>query len=496
MRKARTIITMAFWLFEKCRSLGLFSKNERGGSLLDTTRRALLRQIPSMDELLSADWVPQMEACMGRDAVKNTIAEVIGYIRQKIRYGDIDTFSLETLLEEARDLCMSRSVPQLIPLINATGVVVHTNLGRSLLHPEAVEQVCQIASQYNTLEYNLREGERGHRHSHVEWLLCQLTGADAALVVNNNAGAVLLALAALGEGKEAVVSRGELVEIGGSFRIPEIMSLSGATMVEVGTTNRTHMRDYSQALTENTAILLKVHPSNFRILGFSSSVSRFDLASLAREKDLVFMEDLGSGTLIDLSPYCGAEEPSVRTCVSQGADIVTFSGDKLLGGPQGGIIVGRVALVEKLRSHPLYRALRVDKMTLTALETTLRLYLNRREMEIPTLAMIGASQELLRERAEKLREELVAQIPYIIAKVVPTEDAIGGGAFPGTFLSGFGVSLAYPGLSPALFHKRLRHASFPVISVVRENSLVLHVRTLFPETLEALVSSVKESLGP
>ncbi len=455
-----------------------------------------MRQIPSMDEILSADWVPQMEARMGRDAVKSIIAEVIGYTRQKIRHGEIDTFSLEGLLKEAEDLCASRSVPQLIPLINATGVVVHTNLGRSLLHPEAVEQVRQIASQYNTLEYNLREGERGHRHSHVEWLLCQLTGADAALVVNNNAGAVLLALAALGKGKEAVVSRGELVEIGGSFRIPEIMSLSGANMVEVGTTNRTHMQDYSEALTENTAILLKVHPSNFRILGFSSSVSRSDLASLAREKNLVFIEDLGSGTLVDLSPYCGFEEPSVRTCISQGADIVTFSGDKLLGGPQGGIIVGRVALIEKLRTHPLYRVLRLDKMTLAALETTLRLYLSRREMEIPTLAMIGASQELLRERAEQLREKLLARIPYLVVKVIPTEDAVGGGAFPGATLSGFGVSLSYPGLSPALFHKRLRYASFPVISVVRENSLILHARTLLPEILDALVTSVKEILAP
>jgi len=463
--------------------------------LLDTSRRALLRQIPSMDEILSADWVPEVEARIGRDAVKSSIAEVIGYTRQKIRHGEIDAVSVEALLKEAKDLCVHRSTPHMIPLINATGVVVHTNLGRSLLHPEAVERVRQIASQYNTLEYDIQEGERGHRHTHVEWLLCQLTGADAALVVNNNAGAVLLALTALGQGKEAIVSRGELVEIGGSFRIPEIMSLSGAAMVEVGTTNRTHMRDYSQALTENTAILLKVHPSNFRILGFSSSVRREELASLAKEKDLVFMEDLGSGTLIDLSPYCGFEEPSVRTCVSQGVDLVTFSGDKLLGGPQGGIVVGRVALVNKLRSHPLYRALRVDKMTLAALETTLRLYLTSREMEIPTLGMIGTSEGLLKERAENLQSKLASEVPYLVAKIVPTEDAIGGGAFPGTFLSGFGVALTYPGLSPALFHKRLRHASTPVISVVRENTLVLHARTLFPENMDSLVKSVKESVA-
>ncbi len=448
-----------------------------------------------MDEILSADWVSPAEAKIGRDAVKSTIAEVIGYARQKIRHGELENLSVASLLKEAEILCMRRSVPQMVPLINATGVVVHTNLGRSLLHPEAVEAVHRIASQYNTLEYDLHEGERGHRHTHVEWLLCQLTGADAALVVNNNAGAVLLALAALAQGKEVLVSRGELVEIGGSFRIPEIMSLSGATMVEVGTTNRTHLKDYAEALTEETALLLKVHPSNFKILGFSSSVAREELAALAREKDQIFMEDLGSGTLIDLSPFCGFQEPSVSSCISQGVDLVTFSGDKLLGGPQGGIVVGRVALVEKLRRHPLYRALRVDKMTLAALETTLRLYLSRREMEIPTLAMIGASQELLRKRAEDLRQRLDSEVPYVITKVVPTEDTIGGGSFPGTTLQGFGVSLTYPGLSPALFQKRLRSAVFPVISVVRENTLILHLRTLLPENMDSLVQSVKESVS-
>jgi L-seryl-tRNA(Ser) seleniumtransferase len=464
--------------------------------LLDASRRALLRQIPSMDEILGEDWVPPAEEALGREAVKSIIAEVIGYARQKIRQGELETLSVESLLKEAELLCMRRSVPQLIPLINVTGVVVHTNLGRSLLHPEAVEAVRRIASQYNTLEYDLQEGERGHRHTHVEWLLCQLTGADAALVVNNNAGAVLLALGALAQGKEAVVSRGELVEIGGSFRIPEIMSLSGAKMVEIGTTNRTHLKDYTQALTEDTALLLKVHPSNFKILGFSSSVPREELAALAREKDCIFMEDLGSGTLIDLAPLCGSQEPSVRSCISQGVDIVTFSGDKLLGGPQGGIVVGRVALVEKLRKHPLYRALRVDKMTLAALEATLRLYLTKREMEIPTLAMMSLSEETLQERGELLRRKLEEAAPYLRTELVPTEDTIGGGSFPGTTLKGLGVSLTYPGLSPALFQKRLRFAAFPVISVVRENALMCHLRTLLPEQMDLLVQSVKESVAP
>ncbi|HQK25426.1 MAG TPA: L-seryl-tRNA(Sec) selenium transferase, partial [Synergistaceae bacterium] len=316
----------------------------------------VLRSIPAMDQLLAAPWVEAVARDLGHEAVKAVFSDVVGEIREDLRQGRRASVDRAFLDAEAQRRCFLRCRSSLHRVVNATGVVIHTNLGRSCLHAEAVEAVREVAEAYSTLEYHVERGERGHRNDHVEWLLCQVTGADGAFVVNNNAGAVLLGLAALARNKQVVVSRGELVEIGGSFRVPDILAFSGAHMVEVGTTNRTYLADYEGALSPETALLLKVHPSNYRVVGFSSGVDRSDLARLARDKDLIFMEDLGSGMLVDLEEQGLPGEPTVRQCLRQGVDLVTFSGDKLLGGPQIGALVGRRQIIDRLRTYPLARA--------------------------------------------------------------------------------------------------------------------------------------------
>lgn len=443
--------------------------------------RELLRDLPSMDELLLSHWTQSFQNILGRDAVKATFADVIGEKRKEIIKGmspSIDKASMESEVLMRLERYSRKSLRR---VINATGVVVHTNLGRSCLSRSAITDLSEIAGRYSNLEFDLEEGTRGHRNSHVEWLLSTLTGADAAITVNNNAGAVLLVLAALGKGSEVIVSRGELVEIGGSFRIPDIMDFSGAIMKEVGTTNRTHIEDYSAAVTPQTKMILKVHPSNYRIVGFQSSPSREDLAALAREKELVFLEDLGSGVIADLAPYGLAGEPTVRECVESGADIVTFSGDKLLGGPQIGAVVGRKQLIERLRKFPLLRALRVDKMTLAAFETTMRLYLEGKFEEIPTLRMLMAREDDLVRRARSLAR-LILKLAGVDVKVVKVMDAVGGGAFPATAIPGYGVCWSLPeGISEGSALKNLRREEVPVVASARDGSIIFHVRTLLDD---------------
>ncbi len=445
---------------------------------MDARIKELLRRIPSMEILLSEAWIAPFEKQIGRQAVKNVFSDIIGELRKALLEGSQCSIDLERIRRTARERIEKAASKSLVRVVNATGVVIHTNLGRSCLCESAVNAVLECASSYSTLEFDCSSGERGHRNDHVEWLLTQLTGADAALVVNNNAGAVILCLSALSSGKDSIVSRGELVEIGGSFRIPEIMSASGARLVEVGTTNRTHLRDYEAAITENTAMLLKVHPSNFRIIGFHSEVPRTDLASLAREKDLVFMEDLGSGFLLDPEAFGLKGETSVRECILAGVDLVTFSGDKMLGGPQAGIIAGRSQLIERLKRHPLMRALRPDKMTLAALEATLREFLSGNAEAIPTIEMISADRNSILQKSRRLCRYLRNRCPSFAFSTVPVLDAVGGGSYPEIPLEGFGVSVVHPEISASELQEKLRNSEVPVIAAVKDGALRIHARTL------------------
>jgi L-seryl-tRNA(Ser) seleniumtransferase len=463
---------------------------EEGLKTMNEGIRGLLRQIPSMEILLSEPWVAAYEEKLGRPAVKGIFSDIIGEIRKSLLEGSTPKVDVDWICNEAKDRLSRHSSRSLRPVVNATGVVIHTNLGRSCLCGSAVEAVMECASGYSTLEYDLSTGERGHRNSHVEWLLCQVTGADAAVVVNNNAGAVILSLAALGSGKEAIVSRGELVEIGGSFRIPDIMSTSGTRLVEVGTTNRTHLEDYARAVTEDTSLILKVHPSNFRIVGFHSEVAREELAALAREKDLVFMEDLGSGFLLDAEAFGLRGESSVRDCVLAGVDLVTFSGDKMLGGPQAGVIAGRSQIIDRLRRHPLMRALRPDKMTLAALEATLREILAGNTAEIPTLAMISASPEALLKKARQVATQLRKKLPNFDFSTVAVQDAVGGGSYPEIPLPGYAVAIRHPVISSGYLQKKLRESDSPVVAAAREGTVLLHVRTLRNRDVALITSAL------
>lgn len=393
--------------------------------------------------------------------------------------------------------------PSLRPLVNATGVVVHTNLGRSLLPEELFDFMFQTAVNYSNLEYDIEKGHRGSRYSHVEDILCELTGAEAALVVNNNAAAVLIMLETLARGREVVVSRGELVEIGGSFRIPDVMERSGAVLREVGATNRTHLSDYERAIGENTALLMKVHQSNFAIVGFTLSVSMTDLKALGRKKGLPVIEDLGSGNLIDLRPFGFIHEPTVRESLKSGADLVSFSGDKMLGGPQAGIIVGRKGLVDKIRENPLNRAVRIDKLTLAALEGTLRIY---REPEkalsrIPTLAMLTMSLEETQNRGARLLATIQGlRLKAVKTGIKETVSRVGGGALPLQNLRSTAVTLNIPaslggggGSLTSALERELRLGGPPVIVRIEDDQIFLDVRTIKDDQFSVVAECIKRA---
>lgn len=426
----------------------------------------------------------EYESKIGRETVKTLISEVLNSYRLKIKMESDTAFDEESISNDIKTLLEIKSVPTLRKVVNATGVVLHTNLGRALLAKDAIDSVNRVVTSYNTLEYSIKDAARGQRGDHVEWLLCELTGAEAAIVVNNNAGAVVLALSALAKDKETIVSRGELVEIGGSFRIPDIMALSGTKLIEVGTTNRTHIKDYLSAITEETALLLKVHPSNYRIQGFTSSVSREELSAISKKQQLIFMEDMGSGMLINMAQAGLDGEPTVRECLQSGCDIVTFSGDKLLGGPQIGAIVGSSEIIDKLRTHPLLRALRVDKMTLAAFESTLRLYLKGDYDEIPTISMIRKSEIELKKRANTLQKTLKTyfantKLRSVDIQLVTAFDTVGGGAFPLSELQGYAVAIRLPEMGSAgKLAELLRNAPTPIITGAHEDKILFHLRTL------------------
>ncbi|HEY5506059.1 MAG TPA: L-seryl-tRNA(Sec) selenium transferase, partial [Coriobacteriia bacterium] len=396
-------------------------------------KNTLLRALPKTDELLKRGDLATLAATLPRAVVTDAVREAIEAVRARVLAGDGAAFTDDGIAADAIARARARMVPSLRPVINATGIIVHTNLGRSRLADEALRAVTDVAASYSTLEYDVESGERGSRHAHVERLICDLTGAQAAMAVNNNAAAVLLAIAALAKGKEAIVSRGQQVEIGGSFRIPDVMRQSGAKMVEVGATNKTHLADYENAITPKTGLLLKVHSSNFRVVGFTEEVGLAQLVALGATHGVPVYEDQGSGVLIDLAPYGLPDEPTVRSSIEAGVDLVSVSGDKLLGGPQAGILAGTKSVIDRLKKHPLARALRLDKMTLAALEATLRLYLDpeRALAEIPTLRMLTESPDSVEARARALADRIAAACgEALLVATEPDVSRAGGGALP------------------------------------------------------------------
>jgi L-seryl-tRNA(Ser) seleniumtransferase len=394
-------------------------------------------------------------------------------------------------LERARQL----ATPVQRRVINATGVVLHTNLGRAPLSEAAKRALIEAGAGYVSLEYDVEEGQRSERAQGVERWFQRLTGAEAALVVNNGAAALLLAISALAQGKKVLVSRGELVEIGGSFRLPAILAKAGATMVEVGTTNRTRLDDYNRALTPEVALILRVHPSNFRVVGFSERPSRGELAMFARGSGIPFVEDLGSGAMIDTVRFGLEHEPTVLECLTEGADLVTFSGDKLLGGPQAGLVVGRREWIAMLKRDPLARALRTDKLTVAALEATLAAYVDpeRAMSEIPTLALLAAPTHALHAQAERLRDALSSQKGLTVA-VIPEASEVGGGALPGASMPTVAVALVWAGRSAATLERRLRLGHPPIIARIKEERVLLDARTLLFEDPEEVARVVGEAL--
>lgn len=477
--------------------LGMATPDFQGGDIL-SGKKEYLRQLSAVDEILQLEEIRSLIGTHPRQVVVDAVRTVLEELRRTI-LSSKDSAELADLELEPKDLVpliidLVREVmhPHLKRVINATGVVIHTNLGRSILAPEAVDALVTVAEGYSNLEFDLKLGERGSRHDHVEDLLCTLTGAEAAAVVNNNAGAVLLALATLASGKEVVVSRGELVEIGGSFRIPDVMRQSGAILREVGTTNKTYLRDYRGAIGEETALLLKVHTSNFRVVGFAAEVSLEELVVLGGEYNLPVMNDLGSGVFVDLSQYGLSHEPTVQEALKAGADVVTFSGDKLLGAPQAGIILGKREFVEKIKKHPLARALRVDKLTLAGLEATLRLYLDPALAieRVPTLEMILAPLANLEKRAHRLGEELKKKVGKTFdVKVEKEISRVGGGALPLEELPTYVVGLTSAEFSAVELAGKLRLSEPPIVARLKEDKVLLDMRTVRDEEIPGITSA-------
>ena len=471
----------------------------------EKNKQSVLRKIPSVDKVLEYEEVKILLQKYSRGVVLKAIQNTLERIREKL-LTDKDTLmsnetqSLSVTAEEIEDEMKSLRKPHLEKVINATGVVLHTNLGRSLLPDESIENMKEIASSYSNLEYDLEKGRRGSRYSHIENLLCEITGAEAAFVVNNNAGAVLLALNTLADGKEAIVSRGELIEIGGSFRIPDIMKRSGAKMIEVGTTNKTHPEDYEEVISDKTGLLLKVHTSNYRIVGFTSEVDLHTLIEFGEKYHLPVVNDLGSGSLIDFSLYGLEQEPTVQEVVKTGVDVVTFSGDKLLGGTQAGIIVGKKTTIKKLIKNPLNRALRIDKLMLAALESTLRLYIDQETVikKIPTLKMITLPLDEIKRRANNLKSRLMKNIPdHVEIQVVDDSSQVGGGALPSQQLPTKVVAISSESISVKSLEKYLRDNRPSIIARISKDQLRIDIRTVSMDEEKVIENSLRKILnGP
>lgn len=439
-----------------------------------------LSQLPKMDELLEDVAIVSWFEVFDRSYVKNCLNEALNQVRQAILAGEDVDISHSAVVAIAERKLTEKKRPNLRPMINATGTALHTNLGRALLSDKAVEATQRVNARYSNLEYNVEAGERGSRYAHIEDLLKELTGAEAALVVNNNAAAVMLLLTATTQGQEVLISRGELVEIGGSFRVPDVIESVGARLKEVGATNKTHLRDYERAITEETGALLRVHTSNYRVVGFSQVPDDKDLVALAHQHDLPAFNDLGSGLLIDLQPLGLPREPLVSEVVAAGYDVVSFSGDKLLGGPQAGILVGTKQYIDQLKRHPLLRALRVDKMTLAGLEATLQAYLKPEQAmkDIPLLQMLGQSEEKLARKAQTLANDIRALDKGYQVNIIEGQSQVGGGAFPEARIATHLVEISHPDYSESTLEQKLRQAEFPIIARTSDGKVQFDVRTL------------------
>lgn len=459
-------------------------------------QKTLLRSLPKVDECLL--WLEdEVREELPARIVKESVQEAIAEERQKILAGSegVGQKEREEWVHVFRKKIEQRLTFNFRRVINGTGVVIHTNLGRSLLPGKAQQMLDQAARHYSNLEFNLETGNRGSRYSLVEDILCDLTGAEAALVVNNNAAAVLLVLDTLAKGTEVIVSRGQLVEIGGSFRIPDVMAKSGAELVEVGATNRTHRHDYERAITERTSTLLRVHTSNFRLIGFTSDVSAEELVDIAKEHNLITMEDLGSGSFVDLAQYGLMKEPTVQEVVKAGIDVVTFSGDKLLGGPQAGIIVGNKDVINRIKRNPLNRALRIDKFTLASLETILRYYYDLQGAleNIPTLSMLTTAPEILKDRAIKILEEIGEAVSKKCRlELVETNSRVGGGAMPECNLPSWAVQLDPVNIKVSKLEKFFRQLEIPIIGRIENEKFLIDVRTIQDEEVLELSNLIRE----
>jgi len=458
-------------------------------------KKNVLAQLPSVDQLLKQPDMLSVISQYGVEQVKKSTQDIIQATRSKLLAGEEDV-SLEIVhfISKIEQALQQKHTPHLCSVINATGVVLHTNLGRSNLSPSIQSYLNDIAFGYSNLEYDLEKGQRGSRYSHLTQIIQELTGAEDVLVVNNNAAAVLLALNTLANQQEIVVSRGELVEIGGSFRIPNIIELSGGRIKEVGTTNKTHAKDYKEAINEETGALLKVHTSNYRVVGFSETVSMEELVQIGHQHELPVMNDLGSGLLMDLTELGLSYEPTVRECLEAGCDIVTFSGDKLLGGPQAGIIVGKKAYIEKMKKNQLTRALRVDKMTIAALEGTLRLYLNKEQVfdQVPTLRLLKQSLAEIEKKAIDFIQ--LGKSSDILGDLTLSEgySQVGGGSYPMEYLPTKLVKYTSPVFSAAEIERGLRLSKAHIITRVHDQSVYFDLRTVEANQVATIVETLKE----
>ena len=453
----------------------------------------LLSQIPAINKILLLGEIKELMNTYTEVAIKSATKQYIEEIKQAILNEELSEVpSLSKIVGEVAKIVEKEDKNSLRRVINATGTILHTNLGRSLLSEKIKENIESVAFNYSNLEFDIDNKKRGSRYVHLIDIIKKLTGAEDVLVVNNNAAAVLLTLNTLVKDQEIIVSRGELVEIGGAFRIPEIIKLSGGVPVEVGTTNKTHLKDYENAITEETGALLKVHTSNYKILGFTESVSNEEISYLARENELVSINDLGSGQFVDFSKFGLPYEPTVKEILDSGIDIVTFSGDKLLGGPQAGIIVGKKKYIEKMKKNQLTRALRVDKMTLASLEATLKLYLDEKDAleHIPTLHMISLSKERLFGKADVLKTKL-SDLDFDI-RIEEDKAEVGGGSYPASYLESVAVKLTHRKLHATEIERRLLEVEIPIITRIKDNSIILDMRTLRTREFDIVKVALEE----
>ncbi|WP_018590487.1 L-seryl-tRNA(Sec) selenium transferase [Terrisporobacter glycolicus] len=462
-------------------------------------KNMLFRNIPKVDVLLEKTEIISLIEKYHRDVVVDAIREEIDKLRSFIKENDDMNLIEEKINNLVESIILNlRKVYSynLRKVINGTGTILHTNLGRAIISKKHADYLSEVVTNYSNLEYNLEEGKRGERYSHFEKLICKITGAECAMAVNNNAAAVMLVLSSMAENKEVIVSRGELVEVGGKFRIPDVMKSSKADLVEIGTTNKTHLEDYEDAITENTGAFLKVHTSNFKILGFTENVSIDELCKLGKEKDIPVIEDIGSGVLVDLSKYGLEYEPTVQDSIKAGVDIVSFSGDKLLGGPQAGIIVGKKQYIDKMKKNPLTRAFRIDKFTATILEMIFHEYLNEEDAikNIPALSLITKDIKEIEKSANKLYGKLndIKDVAHV--EIEDTLSQIGGGSLPAERIKSKCVTILPKNISTATLEERLRFGENPVVGRISEDKLILDMRTVLEDEIEILSQKIVDVL--